>query len=117
MAIANVLLTGATGFIGGAAAVELLRRTDCRLLMLARGDRLETAEARVQESLARFTEPGFLASVLTRCTTICGNLTDAATMADLRLDQVTHVLHLAANTSFRSVRSVRHTNILGTFAL
>ncbi len=39
------------------------------------------------------------------------------TLADPPLDQATHVLHLAANTSFRSVRSVRHTNILGTLAL
>jgi nucleoside-diphosphate-sugar epimerase len=30
---------------------------------------------------------------------------------------VSHVIHLAANTSFRSVRSVRRVNILGTLAL
>jgi nucleoside-diphosphate-sugar epimerase len=33
------------------------------------------------------------------------------------LEEVTHVLHLASNTSFRSVRGVRHTNILGTLTL
>jgi nucleoside-diphosphate-sugar epimerase len=48
---------------------------------------------------------------------ICGDLTDPATVADSRLDRVTHVLHLAANTSFRSVRAARHTNLFGALAL
>jgi nucleoside-diphosphate-sugar epimerase len=68
---------------------------------------------------------------------ICGDLTDTAALANPRLNEVTHVVHLAAhkklaaahledvthvlhlasNTSFRSVRGVRHTNILGALAL
>jgi nucleoside-diphosphate-sugar epimerase len=34
-----------------------------------------------------------------------------------RLNDVTHVIHLASNTSFRSIRSVRHTNIFGALTL
>jgi nucleoside-diphosphate-sugar epimerase len=109
-----ILFTGATGFLGGAAAAELLRRPDCRLLLLVRGDSLPAAEARVRRSLARFAD---VESALPRCMVIRGDLTDSATLADPRLDQVTHVLHLAANTSFRSVRAVRHINIFGTLAL
>jgi nucleoside-diphosphate-sugar epimerase len=46
-----------------------------------------------------------------------GDLADPATLADSRLEAVTHILHLAANTSFRSVRGVRTTNVEGTLAL
>ena len=38
-------------------------------------------------------------------------------MAAKRLDDVTHVLHLASNTNFRSVRGVRHTNVFGALTL
>jgi nucleoside-diphosphate-sugar epimerase len=118
MTLPTVLLTGATGFLGGAAGVELLRRQPaCRLFLLVRGDTPEVAEERVRRSLARFAERAFLEDVFCRCTPIPGDLTDPATLADPRLDQVTHVLHLAANTSFRSVRAVRHANILGALAL
>jgi nucleoside-diphosphate-sugar epimerase len=68
---------------------------------------------------------------------ICGDLTDPAALANSRLNEVSHVLHLAShkklaaahledvshvlhlasNTSFRSIRGVRHTNILGALAL
>src|SRR5437588_9020815 len=115
MTAPTILLTGATGFIGGAVAVELLqRRPCCRLLLLVRGQTPEQAEQRLRQSLARFADLALLEPALGRCSTICGDLTDPTTLADPRLDQVTHVLHLAASTSFRSVRAVRHTNILGT---
>ncbi len=114
----TILLTGATGFLGGATAVELLlRHPECRLLFLVRGDTAALAAARLRQSLARFTDLATLEPGLQRCVVIPGDLTDPRTMTDPRLDSVTHVLHLAANTSFRSVRSVRHTNILGTMAL
>src|SRR5262249_20415268 len=62
-------------------------------------------------------DPALLEPALGRATVIHGDLTDPGTLDDPRLDGVTHVLHLAANTSFRSVRGVRHTNIDGTLAL
>lgn len=118
MACPTILLTGATGFIGGATAVELLlRHPACRLLFIVRGDNTEHAAARLRTSLTRFVDFGLMESALGRCVTMCGDLTNPATLADPRLDQATHVLHLAANTSFRSVRGVRHTNIVGTLAL
>jgi nucleoside-diphosphate-sugar epimerase len=114
----TILITGATGFIGGAATVELLlRHPTCRLLLLVRGDSSQPPEARIRASLVRFAEPALFEPALRRCTLLSGDLTDPATAADSRLDQVTHVLHLAANTSFRSVRAVRHTNILGALTL
>ncbi len=115
MAGPTILLTGVTGFLGGAVAVELLREhPGCRLLLLVRAETPVQAELRVRQSLARF---AFLEPAPGRCATLCADLTDPAAWTDPRLDQVTHVLHLAANTSFRSVCGVRHTNIQGTLAL
>jgi nucleoside-diphosphate-sugar epimerase len=113
-----VLLTGATGFLGGMATAELLRRPEpLRLLLLIRAADPAQAQARVRRSLDRFAEPGQPPYAWDRCTVLCGDLTEPATCADPRLDEATHVLHLAANTSLRSVRGVRHTNLLGTLTL
>jgi nucleoside-diphosphate-sugar epimerase len=114
----TILITGATGFVGGATAAQLLARdTPGRLLLLVRGDGQGQAEARVRRSLGRFADADLLGPAPGRCEVLRGDLTDPLTLADPRLNEVTHVLHLAANTSFRSVRGVRHTNILGTLAL
>lgn len=114
----TVLLTGVTGFLGGATAVELLRSPEpVRLLVLVRAASLEEAEARLRRSLDRFAEPDRPPYAAGRCRILLGDLTEPATLADPRLDEVTHVLHLAANTSLRSVRGVRATNIRGTLAL
>jgi nucleoside-diphosphate-sugar epimerase len=134
----KVLLTGATGFIGGAALAQLLQsHPQYRVLLLVRGATVSAAAARVRQSLARFIEPACLDSALGPCQILCGDLTDPTCLdqprfqevshvlqsatdtrwAPARLEDVTHVLHLASNTSFRSVRGVRHTNILGTMAL
>jgi nucleoside-diphosphate-sugar epimerase len=133
-----VLLTGGTGFIGGATLAQLLQSyPDCRVLLLVRAPTQSDAAARIRRSLARFIEPAGLESCLRSCAVICGDLTDPKTLANprlneathvlhlasekklaaSRLEEVTHVLHLASNTSFRSVRGVRHTNILGALAL
>jgi nucleoside-diphosphate-sugar epimerase len=138
MATPTVLLTGATGFIGGATLACLLEsRPDCRVLLLVRDRGPQSATDRVLGSLARFVGTDLAQDLIRRCEIICGDLTnplslalprlDEAThvihlaslkkLAGVGLDDVTHVLHLASNTSFRSVRNVRHTNILGALAL
>lgn len=118
MAAPTVLITGATGFLGGAAAAQiLLEQPSCRVLLFVRGQTQEAAGERAWRSLTRFADPAALEPARSRCQVLRGDLTEPAGLADPRLAAVTHVLHLAANTSFRSVRSVRHTNILGTLAL
>src|SRR5262249_46417306 len=114
----TLLVTGATGFLGGATVTRLLlTHPSARLLLLVRGDPPETAAARLRQSLGRFADLAVLEPTLHRCEVIRGDLTDRQTYADPRFDTVTHVLHLAANTSFRSVRNVRHTNLLGALTL
>jgi nucleoside-diphosphate-sugar epimerase len=118
MTTSTVLLTGVTGFLGGATAAELLmRHPACNLLLPLRSNKSQSAEARIRLSLSRFLEPTVLEPVLSRCTPINGDLTNPATFTDPCFDRVTHVLHLAANTSFRSVRAVRQVNVEGTMAL
>jgi nucleoside-diphosphate-sugar epimerase len=118
MTACTVLVTGATGFLGGATAAELLmHHRHCRLLLLVRAEDSATAATRLRRSLVRFADAADLEAAWPRCTVVFGDFTDPQTLTDPQLDQVSHVLHLAANTSFRSVRSVRHTNILGTLAL
>jgi nucleoside-diphosphate-sugar epimerase len=114
----TILVTGATGFLGGAVVAELLRtQPHVTLLLLVRAATPGEAEARVRRSVLRFVDPPVLDSSWSRCHVIHGDVNDPAALADPRIDSVAHVLHLAANTSFRSVRGVRHTNILGTLTL
>jgi nucleoside-diphosphate-sugar epimerase len=132
-----VLLTGATGFIGGATLARLLEtRPDCRVLVLARERGSDAASDRVRHSLARFVGPDRAGQLLGRCEVFDGDLTNPASigagrfddathvlhlasqkkLAAADLDAVSHVLHLASNTNFNSPK-VRHTNVLGTLAL
>ncbi len=113
----TILVTGATGFVGGAVAAELLQRPDvARVILLIRAATQAAALERAKRSVARF---GDLVSerAWQRCEVLAGDLTEPATLADPRLERVTHVLHAAGDTSLRSVRRVRDTNIAGTLAL
>jgi thioester reductase-like protein len=109
----TLLITGATGFLGGATLAHVIRaRPDCRLVALVRASSAEEGMQRIARSLARFgTAPSRQLEILR------ADITDVASLDDKLLDDVTHVVHLAANTSFRSVRSVRQVNILGTMTL
>jgi nucleoside-diphosphate-sugar epimerase len=114
----TVLLTGATGFLGSAVAAELLRgREQVQVIVLVRAANEDEARSRVRRSLARFAESGQPDYCWERCMILPGDLTEAATFAEPQFERITHVLHLAANTSFKSVRGVRRTNICGTLLL
>jgi nucleoside-diphosphate-sugar epimerase/glutathionylspermidine synthase len=113
----TILVTGVTGFIGGAAATRLLQAPEVgRVLLLVRAATPAAAVARANGSIARFAQ---VTRTLAwdRCEVVVGDLTKPATLMDPRLDEVTHVLHLAGHTSLRSVRGVRQTNIAGTLVL
>jgi nucleoside-diphosphate-sugar epimerase len=138
MAAPTVLLTGATGYIGGATLAQLLEsQPDCRTILLARDRGPLSAADRIKQSLARFIGRDRAEDSLRGCEVISCDLTNPASLSNPRLDEathvvhvaslkklageglddVTHVLHLASNTSFKSVRNVRHTNVLGALSL
>ncbi|MCE9547567.1 MAG: SDR family oxidoreductase [Planctomycetia bacterium] len=114
----KVLITGTTGFIGGATLAQLLQDdSSLRIVLLVRGDSTAAARDRVARSVLRFVDQGSYEHRLRDCEVLCGDLTDLRALSHPCLDDVTHVLHLASNTSFRSVRGVRHANILGAMTL
>jgi uncharacterized protein YbjT (DUF2867 family) len=103
-----MLLTGATGFLGGATLAHLRQsHPDAPVLLLVRGAGLVGAASRVRQSLSRFLEPAPIESAMSSCEVICGDLTDPNALTHPGLERVTHVLHLASNTSFRSVRGLK----------
>ncbi len=116
--MARILLTGATGFLGGAVLHHgLSRRDGTEWVCLVRCADVEQGYQRIAARLSRFTDL-FTAHRLARQVTIVpGDFTRADQDADPRLDDVTHVLHLAADTSYRGEERVFRTNHLGTLAL
>ena len=100
--------------MGGALAARLLKdaRVD-QLVALVRAADAAQATERLVRSLQRFDVP--LAGV-ERLQVVQGALGAFDLPADVR-DRLTHVIHAAAHTSLRSVRTSRETNVEGTRAL
>lgn len=116
--MARILLTGATGLIGGAVLYHALEsRDDLTWVCLVRCANVEQGRQRVAGRLARFTD-AFTAQRLARKVEIVpGDFTRADADMDPRLDDCTHVLHLAADTSWWGDERVYRTNHDGTLAL
>ena len=109
-----ILLSGATGFVGGATARRLLEddRVD-RLVLLARSSDNLKGRDRLLQSISRF---GPVPERWRRVEVITGDLTTVA-LDRAVVDAVTHVIHAAACTSLRSVKRVRESNVAGTAAI
>jgi nucleoside-diphosphate-sugar epimerase len=108
----TVLLTGATGFVGGALAVELLQR-GWEVVALVRAASEVTARQRVRLSLTPLLGDGAKAAAAS-IRVLPGDLTDSRTLERAEFDQVTHVVHAAACTSFSARRDVWRVNLEGT---
>jgi thioester reductase-like protein len=114
----TLFITGATGFLGAATLAHFLRTVpDARVIAMVRASSIEAARARLSRSLARFEEPSLAPLTTDSVEIVLGDLVDAASLDQGVISAVTHVLHAAADTSFRSVRNVRRVNILGALAL
>ena len=111
----TVFLTGVTGFLGGAFLSDLLQSSfDGEVVCLVRADDDDTAEERVRRSLFRFGGP---AQLPTNVRVLRGNLLSEDWHGSRELDNVTHVLHLAASTSFGNSRAIRTTNVGGALSV
>ncbi|MFL7906045.1 SDR family oxidoreductase, partial [Azospirillum argentinense] len=114
----TVLLTGATGFIGGATLAHgLSHDSDGRCICLVRGKGEPQARTRLVENLTRFIGADAARAAIQRVEIVVGDITDPASLEDRRLDAVTHLLHLAADTSFRAQEHCQLVNVEGTRAL
>jgi nucleoside-diphosphate-sugar epimerase len=108
----RILLTGATGFLGGAVLARWLQgRAEGSMILPVRAGSVREGNERVARSLARFgAEPR-------SCSVVTADLSDPGSLSRLEVGPVTHVLHLAAHTSFRSAQTARRVNVDGTLAL
>ena len=98
----TLLVTGATGFLGGAIAAELLEHApDAQLLFLVRADNVQEGFERLRANVARL-EPGAVAMKrLHPDMVICGDLESfPAQMSDSRVQAITRILNAAALASF-----------------
>lgn len=115
------LVTGATGFIGGALTLELLARTDDEIHCLVRAPKDSTAGARIRETLfnaaAQYGTPELGVEIERRCHALEGDVTQTLggirDVTGLRFDEVWH-----SAASLRHVRSaaaeIERTNVEGT---
>ena len=110
-----VFLTGVTGFLGGAFLSDLLQSSfDGEVVCLIRADDDDSAEERVRRSLFRFGGPGHLPK---NVKVLRGDLLSEDWHQSPHLDGVSHVLHLAASTSFGNSRAIRTTNVGGALSV
>lgn len=115
------LLTGVTGFIGGALAIELLNRTDIDLVCIVRARNSQSASVRLVESLRSAAE--LYGTTLTelqtrRCRAIPGDITlpFGGVDTDALPPNISTCWHAAASLAFEDSRSeeISLHNVQGT---
>jgi nucleoside-diphosphate-sugar epimerase len=111
--MSRVLLTGATGFIGGAIAFELLMNTDDDLVCVVRGPRVEDRLLESLRAVAEMYGRNLTDSHLARCRAVTGDITlpNAGVEDSLTCDAVWHV---AASVSFDDEEAATLQNRQGT---
>lgn len=112
----TVLITGGTGFIGSAVAVELLRMPHTlRPLFLVRAPDRRAGLQRLRQRVALMDpEPAVLAR-LSEDMIVCGDLAGFPALCDdPRLQRATHVLHAAALASFAWHPEIARVNVDAT---
>ena len=115
----RILLTGGTGFVGGAVAAEMASGgllPDS--LFLVRADSAQTGCQRIRDNLLRFGVAPDVAATVTPQQIICGDLTGVqAFAAHPALQGITHVIHAAALATFSRNPKIWASNVDGTLAL
>lgn len=115
------LVTGATGFIGGAIVLELLARSGADVLCLTRPKGKQAPADRLRATLTRaahaYGRPDLLAAVAARCHVIAGDITEPNGWLDpLAGTAISQIWHAAGSLVFQDHRK-RETylhNVTGT---
>ncbi|MCV5532257.1 SDR family oxidoreductase, partial [Escherichia coli] len=112
------LLTGATGFLGGAVLDKLLDNcNNINLLLLVRAPTPQAGLERIKENMRKFNVCEERLHALTNDNILPGDLNNPeAFLMDPRLDEVTHVINCAAIASFGNNPFIWNVNVTGTLA-
>ncbi|MDO0911617.1 thioester reductase domain-containing protein [Streptomyces sp. DT2A-34] len=118
----RVLLTGATGFLGGHMLLDLLRHSDAHVYCLVRAADEEAAVARLGEALRSYELP-WSAEIRRRVTVLPGDIRqphlglsdDVWNALSYELDSIVGVA--AAVDFLRGYQSLRRSNVLGALTL
>lgn len=97
----KLFITGATGFLGGAIAAELIQQKrlhEC--LFLVRGEAISQALHRIKTNMRLFDVPEYQLDELTTAHIVLGDLGSMDWHEDERLNQVHSVINSAAVASF-----------------
>lgn len=115
------IITGATGFVGGAIVLELLKKTEDILYCLVRGEDIEQCNARLKESLqlsALAFDESLSSEIEERCFAIKGDLHEAEIPHYIRSGKtkITSFWHSAASLKYseRDKEFISKVNIEGT---
>lgn len=113
-----LLLTGATGFLGGAVLDKLMNnQKNIELLLLVRADSQHTGLERVKDNGRKFNICEDRLHSLTIDNILLGDLNNPETfLYDPRLDKVTYVINCAAVASFGNNPLIWSVNVTGTLA-
>lgn len=114
----TLLMTGVTGFLGGAVLEKILSHGEAvQLLLLVRAPDREAALERVKQNMRKFNLHDEQLSTLNSAQILLGDLGEPASfLNDPRLESVTHVLNCAAVASFGNNPLVWKVNVEGTLA-
>ncbi|EMW3576255.1 SDR family oxidoreductase [Yersinia enterocolitica] len=114
----TLLLTGATGFLGGAMLEKLLlENSDFNYLLLVRANTPEQGLTRIRENMAKFYLPNGQLNKIDVSHILLGDLSEPDSFInDPRIDGVTHVINCAAVASFGNNPLIWKVNVDGTLA-
>jgi nucleoside-diphosphate-sugar epimerase len=115
----NILVTGATGLLGGALSLELLPRTDGRIYCLTRGADQTTATRRLHSALRAaahaYDATDLLDDIAGRCVAVPGDITDINWTDECDVPANVFI-HAAASLKYaeRDEAEVTQVNVEGT---
>ncbi|HWI13123.1 MAG TPA: SDR family oxidoreductase, partial [Burkholderiales bacterium] len=115
MNIPKIMLTGATGFLGGAVLARMLASGHVPLMLIRARTSAEGVE-RARASARQFGVPAPLLERINASHVLCGDFTDTESYAtDQRIDDVTSVINCAALATFAENPRLWPVNVEGTF--